>query len=658
MNDIKQEIQKLTDELLYHSKKYYVDDSPEISDYEYDFMLRRLDELEKSYPQYKLPYSPTSRVGGGVLDSFKEVHHEVPLKSLQDAFSYTELEEFDQRVKRSVTDPVYVVELKIDGLSVAIEYKNGILVRAATRGNGLVGEDVTNNVKTISSLPLKLSENIDITVRGEVFMPQKSFDDLNAKRKQEGELPFANPRNAAAGSLRQLDSTVAAQRKLDIYIFNVQKCNSITFSSHSESLDYLTKLGFKTSPYYHTFHTISSAFSEIERFDKIRSSLGFDIDGAVIKVDKLSDREKLGETEKIPRWAIAYKYPPEQKPTVLRDILIKVGRTGVLTPNAVFDPVYLAGTTVSRATLHNRCFIEDLDIRIGDTIIVQKAGDIIPEVVRVDTTKRSGTELPFEMPKNCPVCATAVVSDESGIMVRCPNPNCDAKIYRQIVHFVSKEAMDIEGMGPAVVDQLIRSGYISDISDIYLLDAKQLSNLEGFAEVSANKLIQSIENSKQAGLDRVLNALGIKNIGQKAAKSLADKFNSIDNIICASFEDIVSIEDFGDITASAVVDYFADTNNVLIINKLKEYGVKMTYESETKDDRFSGLIFVLSGGLDSLSRSDASKIIESFGGKTSSSVSSKTSYLILGDKPCSKADKANKLGIPIIEESEFLEMIK
>lgn len=658
MIDIKKEITELTDLLLYHSTKYYVEDSPEISDYEYDMLLRKLKKLEEDYPEYKLDYSPTQRVGGEVLSQFDTVHHEVPLKSLQDVFSYGELLEFDERVRKEVDDPEYAVELKIDGLSIAIEYKNGILSNGVTRGNGIDGEDVTANIKTISSIPLKLTQPINIIVRGEVYMPRKVFNKLNAEREKNGEQLFANPRNAAAGSLRQLDSTIAANRKLDIFIFNIQKCDEFSFETHSDSLDFLKELGFKVSPFYNVFSTITSAFNEIERFDRIRDELDYDIDGAVVKVNSLTQREEIGETTKFPKWAAAYKYPPEQKETKLTDIIINVGRTGVLTPNAVFEPVQLAGTRVSRATLHNRSFIKELDIRINDTVIVQKAGEIIPEIVRVNKEKRDGTQIEFVMPDRCPVCNSEVIADESGIMVRCPNPDCDAKIYRQIVHFVSKDAMDIEGLGPSVVSQLIENDLIKDVSDLYLLTADMLLELEGFAQTSSIKLIESIESSKSAGLDRVINAIGIKNIGQKASKQLAKQFKTIDGIISASVEEITEIDDFGDISANCVVDFLANAHNLEIINKLKSYGVDMTYSSDAVDDRFAGKTFVLSGGLDSMSRTEASEIIEKFGGKTSSSVSAKTSFLLLGDKPGSKLDKAQKLGIPVIDEQQFLQMIK
>lgn len=654
----KKRIEELVEELNYHSIKYYVEDSPQISDYDYDMLMRELKGLESEYPELILKHSPTQRVGDRPLTEFEPVHHEVAMKSLQDVFSYAELEEFDRRVRKFAESPEYVVELKIDGLSVAIEYRNGMLYRAATRGNGIDGEDITLNIKTIQSVPIKLARPVDITVRGEVYMPHASFERLNQQRKVSNEPLFANPRNAAAGSLRQLDSAVTAKRCLDIFIFNIQKLDSRNFSTHSESLDYLKELGFKVSPYYNKFNTIGEVFSEIERFDQIRGELDFDIDGAVVKVNDLSLREILGETVKFPRWAAAYKYPPEQKSTKLTDIVINVGRTGVLTPNAVLEPVSVSGTSVSRATLHNQNFIRDMDIRINDTVIVQKAGEIIPEVVRVDVKKRDGSEIIFKMPDKCPVCGTDVITDESGIAVRCPNAMCEAQIFRKIVHFSSKDAMDIDGLGPAIVQQLIDEKLVNDVSDLYALDEKQLESLDGFAKISAQNTIAAIENSKSAGLDRVIFALGIRNIGQKAAKLLAKHFKSMDALIAASRDEIVEIDDFGEISANAVIDYFSDENNIKLISKLYDYGIDMQYADDSTDMRFDGKIFVLSGGLESMSRSEAERIIESFGGKASSSVSAKTSYLLLGDKPGSKLTKAQKLGIEIIDEKKFLEMIK
>lgn len=651
-------INELVEKLNFHSQKYYVDDDPQISDYEYDMMMRELKSLEAEYPDLVLPQSPTQRVGDRPLSEFEAVHHAVPLKSLQDVFSYSELEEFDSRVRKIDDDPEYAVELKIDGLSVAVEYRNGLLYRGATRGNGIDGEDVTQNIKTIQSLPLKLSKDVDITVRGEVFMSRKSFKRLNSLREKNGEPLFANPRNAAAGSLRQLDSGITAKRNLDIFIFNIQKFDGIDFKTHSDSLDFLKTLGFKVSPYYNKFCTVSEIFAEIERFDKIRDELDFDIDGAVVKVNSLSLREKLGETVKFPKWAAAYKYPPEQKATKLTDIIINVGRTGVLTPNAVLEPVNLSGTMVSRATLHNQNFIRDMGICINDTVVVQKAGEIIPEVVRVDTSRRDGSQREFVMPSRCPVCNTKVVTDESGIAVRCPNRLCEAQIFRKIVHFVSKEAMDIDGLGPAIVQQLIDASLVKDVSDLYVLKKEQLSELDGFADVSAQNTVDAVEASKSAGLDRVIFALGIRNIGQKASKLLAKRFKNIDALMSASREDISEIEDFGDISANSVIDYFSEQSNIELIEKLKNFGVIMEYSENIQDMRFEGKTFVLSGGLDSMPRTQAAQIIEAFGGKTSSSVSSKTSYLLLGDKPGSKLEKARQLGVKIIDEQQFLEMIK
>ncbi len=651
-------IAELVETLNFHSKKYYVDDDPQISDYDYDMMMRELKRLEADYPDLVFDHSPTQRVGGTPLEQFEPVTHKVPLKSLQDVFSYAELEEFDARVRKAESDPEYVVELKIDGLSVALEYRNGIFYRGATRGDGLVGEDVTANLKTVQSIPLKLSKPVSITVRGEVFMPRSSFDRLNAERKAAGEQLFANPRNAAAGSLRQLDSKITSKRSLDFFAFNIQSFDGNMPKTHSECLDFLHTLGFKVIPFHNKYKTLSSAFAEIERFDSIRAELGFDIDGAVVKVNDLSARDHLGETVKFPRWAAAYKYPPEQKATKLIDIKVNVGRTGVLTPNAVFEPVVLAGTVVSRATLHNRNFIKDMGIKLGDTVIVQKAGEIIPEVVRVDETKRDGSEREFEMPTVCPVCNTKVVADESGVALRCPNPSCEAKIFRKIVHFASKDAMDIDGLGPAIVQQLIDEKLVNDVADIYLLTAGALSKLDGFADISAQNLVRSIENSKTAGLDRLIYALGIRNIGQKASRLLAKRFKNIDALIGASVDEIVDIDDFGDISAAAVVDFFAEQGNIELIDRLKACGVVTDYSEKLSDNRFEGLTFVLSGGLDSMSRAEAGELIESFGGRTSSSVSSKTNYLLLGDKPGSKLKKAQELGVEIIDEQKFLEMTR
>ena len=656
--EAKKEIKDLSAQLNGHIYHYYVEDAPTISDYDYDMMMRKLIALEEEFPQFKAANSPSQRVGGAVAERFESVRHEIPLLSLQDAFSYEELLAFDERVKKECPDAQYAVELKIDGLSVSLTYENGTFVRGATRGDGLVGEDVTANLKTIGSIPMQLNEPVDIIVRGEVFMPRKSFERLNEQYAAEGKKTFANPRNAAAGSLRQLDSKIAAERKLDIFIFNVQKKSGEPLVGHVQSLDYLKSLGFKVSPYYNRYFDIAEAFAEVERFNAMRDSLGFDIDGAVLKVDSFEERTRLGETVKVPRWAVAYKYPPEQKETLLRDITIQVGRTGVLTPNAELEPVRLAGTTVSRATLHNQRFIEQLDIRIGDTVVVQKAGDIIPEVVRVIPSKRPKSSVPYEMPDQCPECNGALASDESGIAVRCTNPSCPAKIRRQLEHFASKAAMDIDGLGPAIIEQLLAQNLIHTPDDLYRLNKKTLSELEGFGEKSAENLLNALEVSKNASLDRVLYALGIRNIGAKAAKQLAEHFGSMREIMDATQDELASLYDFGDIMAENVVAFFADDENCDLVCRLQAVGLKMEYEQQVRSDRLLGMTFVLSGGLDSMSRDEASAAIEQLGGKVSGSVSKKTSYLIFGDKPGSKLTKAQALGVPVIEEDEFLKMIK
>jgi DNA ligase (NAD+) len=654
----KKEIELLSKQLNEHIYHYYVEDAPVISDYEYDMMMRKLAALEEEYPEFKSAVSPTQRVGGEVAEKFDSFAHAVPLLSLQDAFSYEELLAFDERVKRECPDAQYAVELKIDGLSVALTYEKGIFTSGATRGDGLVGEDVTANLKTIGSIPMHLNEPLDIIVRGEVFMPRKSFERLNEECEKQGKKTFANPRNAAAGSLRQLDSKVTAERKLDIFVFNVQQIDGKLPEGHAASLDYLKELGFKVSPSYRCYSDITEAFAEVERFNSIRDELGFDIDGAVLKVDRFAHREILGQTVKVPRWAIAYKYPPEQKETLLEGITIQVGRTGVLTPNAELSPVQLAGTTVSRATLHNRNFIRDLDIRVGDTVVVQKAGDIIPEVVRVIKDKRPANSVPYEMPNCCPVCGGELSVDESGVAMRCINDQCPAKIRRQLEHFASKAAMDIDGLGPAIVEQLLDQNLVRTPDDLYRLTKEDLAALEGFGDKSAENLLVALERSKEAPLDRVLYALGIRNIGAKAAKQLADHFGSMEKIMSASAEEIASLYDFGDITAESVALYFQSEENRSLVARLQAVGLKMDYQQTVRSDRLLGMTFVLSGGLDSMSRDEAGAAIERLGGKVSGSVSKKTTYLILGDKPGSKLVKAQALGVPVIEEDEFLKMIQ
>lgn len=650
-------IKELTDLIRYHSDLYYNHDQPEISDYDYDMLLRRLRTLEAQYPELADENSPTKRVGGQADSAFRPVTHEVPLQSLLDAFSYQELVDFDERVRKEVSDPQYAVELKIDGLSVALTYQNGVFVQGATRGNGTVGEDVTQNLMVIRDIPKILTEPVDIIVRGEVYMPHKSFEALNRQQTEAGHAPFANPRNAAAGSLRQLDSAVTASRNLSIFVFNVQKGGK-EVQGHAQSLDYLKSLGFKVSPYYTMFDDITKAFAEVERFAQIRDSLDFDIDGAVIKVNDFAQRQRLGATSKFPKWAIAYKYPPEQKETKLLDIIIQVGRTGVLTPNAVMEPVRLAGTSVSRATLNNKEFIQDLDIRIGDTVVVQKAGDIIPEIVRVNKKQRTGKEKPFLMPTVCPVCGTRVITDESGITVRCENASCPAQVFKRIVHFASKDAMDITGLGPAVVQQLLDEKLIYDVGDLYTLTFEKLSTLERFGEKSAENLLAALEQSKSQPLSRVIMALGIRNVGKVAAQTLADGFESMEAVMSATPEELCALEDFGMIMAESITDFFAAPANRALVEKLQALGLTMENQHAVVAGTLEGKIFVLTGKLETMTRDEAAEKIRLAGGKTSSSVSKKTDFVVAGEKSGSKEQKARQLGITVIDEKTLTEMIK
>lgn len=657
--DIKKKIKALTDKLLEYSEKYYTYDSPEITDFEYDRLSRELSDLEKQYPMYALPYSPTQRVGGQILQGFEEVVHEVEMESLQDAFSYEELEAFDKRVKNVFPDAEYVTELKIDGLSVSLTYENGILTRAATRGDGKIGENVTANIKTIASVPLKLSCPVKkLIVRGEVYMPRKAFEKLNEQRDMEGEQPFANPRNAAAGSLRQLDSSVTASRNLDIFIFNLQKCEDKNFSTHSETLDFLKTLGFRVSPYYNRFKTIHDAFEEISRLGQLRDTLSFDTDGAVIKTNDLLMREKLGKTTKFPKWAIAYKYPPEQKETEILGIQVNVGRTGVLTPLAVLNPVFCAGSTISKATLHNKDFIAERDIRIGDTVIIQKAGDIIPEVVKTIKEKRPSSTKKFEMPSVCPACGEQVVPDEDSPVLRCINSECPAQLLKNIIHFAERDAMNIDGLGEGIISRFSEEGLISSAADLYRLKKADISNLERFGEKSADNLLVSIENSKKQNLNNLIYALGIRQVGQKASKILAARFGTIDALIAATKEELTVIEDIGPVTAGYIREYFSNKKNLHFIFRLKEEGINTNYKSDLKDNRFEGLTFVLTGTLSGFTRDEASSVIESFGGKVSSSVSRKTSFVIAGAEAGSKLTKAENLGVKIIDEAEFSRMIQ
>lgn len=653
------DIHELREKLKHYSYMYYVKDDPEITDYEYDMMMRELIRLEEESGEPIPPDSPSRRVGGEALSSFSEVKHEVPLQSLTDAFSYDELRDFDRRVKDECPDATYDVEVKIDGLSVALTYEGGYFVKGATRGDGEVGEDVTENLRTIGSIPLKLNEDVDIIVRGEVYMPRKSFFALNEKREEAGEPLFKNPRNAAAGSLRQLDSKITAGRGLDILIFNVQKCDAKTFDTHTESLSYLESLGFKMVPVRKSCKTIDEAIAEIEKIGSGEYNLGFEIDGAVIKVNELSYREKLGSTAKAPRWAIAYKYPPEQKETKLLDIEIQVGRTGVLTPNAVLTPVFIGGTTVGRATLHNIDFIRQKDMMIGDTVIIQKAGEIIPEVVSVVKEKRDGSERVFNMPKFCPVCGAKTVRYENEAAIRCSGNECPAQLQRNIEHFVSRDAMNIDGLGPAIIAQLLERKLISSTADLYYLKKEDVATLDKMGEKSAENLDEAIKKSKESDLSNLIFALGIRQVGQSAGKSLAKHFKTLDAFMAASEEELSAIDDIGPITAKNIVTYMSETQNLSNIQNLVGAGVNTVYkEEELTDERFSGLTFVLTGTLPTYTRDQASAIIERFGGKVSGSVSKKTSYVLFGDEAGSKLTKAKDLGVTLITEEEFNEMIK
>lgn len=656
MEDIKQKIEELRKTLRYHSDRYYNDDAPEIEDYEYDMMMRELKGLEEKYPEFDSADSPTKRVGGKADNSFASVEHTVRMESLQDAFSKEEIFDFDRRVKENVSDVHYVVEPKIDGLSVSLEYVNGEFFRGSTRGDGNVGEDVSGNLRVIHNIPLKLNHALPyIEVRGEVYMPKKSFNRLVDRQLINDEKPFKNPRNAAAGSLRQKDSEVAATRGLDIFVFNIQQIEGKELTSHKESLDYLKELGFNTIPYYERVDDIETAFEKVLQIGEKRGELEFDIDGAVIKVDDFSEREQLGSTAKFPKWAVAFKYPPEEKQTEILDIEITVGRTGKLTPTAVLSPVHLAGTTVSRATLHNQDFINEKGVNIGDIVTVRKAGDIIPEVLCVNEKRSNGS---FVYPERCPSCNEKVVREEGESDIRCINPECPAQLLRNLIHYCSRDAMDIEGLGPSIIETFVNEGMIKTVTDIYRLDKEKIASLDGFQQTSANNIIESVENSKNNDLSKLIFALGIRHIGAKAAKLLSDEFKNIDNLMNASLEAISDIDGFGDIMAKSAFDFFQSESARELIADLKSFGVNTESKTVINDNRFEGMTFVLTGTLPTYKRSEASKIIESFGGKTSSSVSKKTSYVLSGESSGSKLDKANQLGIPVIDENEFNEMIK
>lgn len=649
-------IDELVNLLNYHSQLYYVEDRNEISDYEYDMLQQELRELEESFPQFIRNDSPTQRVGGKAVSIFEKVNHRVQMGSLQDVFSFEQVRSFIQTVQQTVDDPHFVVEPKIDGLSVSLEYHNGELSIGSTRGDGFVGEDVTANLKTVRSVPLKIGEELPlIEVRGEVYMPRNVFLKLVKEQEDNDEQPFKNPRNAAAGSLRQKDPKIAAKRKLDIFVFNIQQIEGKEIFSHKESLDYLKNLGFKTIPDYKRVSTADEVIECIEKIGEKRFDLPFDIDGVVIKVDDFRQREVLGATAKVPKWAVAYKFPPEEKSSELLDIELNVGRTGVITPVAVFKPVFLAGTSVSRAILHNQDFIKEKNISIGDIIKVRKAGDIIPEVLGAVEKHGDGV---FTLPESCPVCGTRLVKSEEEAAVRCPNVDCPAQIFRSIVHFASKGAMNIDGLGPQIVKALLDAGMIKSVADLYTLDADRLLQLDNFKEKSVNNLLTAIEKSKSNSLDRLVFGLGIRNIGQASAKLLCDKFGDLENIMSASAEDIAAIDGFGDITAQSVHSAFREEHLLELVRRLGEYGVNMKYSKVQIDNRFEGLTFVLTGTLPTLKRSEAKELIEKYGGKASGSVSKKTDYVLAGEEAGSKLDKAQQLGISIITEEQFMEMIK
>ncbi len=653
-----EEIEELRRELEQAGYEYYVLDHPSISDYDYDHKLRRLEELEAEHPETVVPDSPTQRVGGKALDSFSQVHHKVPLESLQDVFDFDELRAFDQRVKGVVPKPDYVVEPKVDGLSVALEYENGLFVRGATRGDGQVGEDVTENLRTVRSIPLRIPDApAHLIVRGEVFMPKKVFHALNQEREKRGETLFANPRNAAAGSLRQLDPKVAASRKLDILVFNVQWVEGEQFNTHVETLDYLSRKGFKVIPHY-SCNQVEEAIAYVEQVGENRDQYQFDIDGAVIKVNSLADRELLGSTAKFPRWAAAYKYPPEIKPSRVLDIVIQVGRTGVLTPKAVLEPVRLAGTTVTNATLHNQDFITEKDIRIGDTVLVRKAGEIIPEVLSVVKEKRPEGTQPYQFPQVCPVCGAAVHRDEDGAHIRCTGAECPAQILRTLAHFASRDAMDIEGLGIAVVENLVGAGLVKTPGDLYFLQEGDVAKLERMGEKSARNLIAAIEKSKQQDLSRLIFAFGIRQVGQKAGKVLAAKFGTLDALEHATMEQLVETNDVGAITAQSILDWMASPQSKHLMDRLRAAGVNTKASEQQVGGRFEGMTFVLTGTLEHFTRDQAAALIEQQGGKASGSVSKKTTYVVAGEGAGSKLRKAEELGVPVLSEETFLAMVR
>ncbi|MDD7594810.1 MAG: NAD-dependent DNA ligase LigA [Clostridiales bacterium] len=667
--DIRGELEALRREVAYHARKYYVDDAPEISDYDYDMLYRRLEELEAEHPEFFDPESPTQRVGGAPLERFEKVTHRIPLNSLTDVFSFEELKEYlrsaEAQLREANITPEWSVEPKIDGLSVALTYANGVFVRGATRGDGNVGEDVTQNIRTIFSLPMTLPEPLNITIRGEVYMPRAVFESINAKREAAGQTLMANPRNAAAGSLRQLDPKIAAERRLDVFIFNLQEgslwADGHEPVSHAGTLDRLCELGLPVIGERIIARTHEEIFSHIGRLGELRDGLAYDIDGVVIKLDSLAGRRVLGEGTKTPKWAVAYKFPPETKFTRLTDITVAVGRTGVLTPAAVLEPVRLAGTTVSRATLHNIDFIRERGIMIGDTVAVRKAGDIIPEIVEACPEKRDGSERPFSMPERCPSCGEPVTRDETGsgegAAYRCTNSACPAQLSRSLEHFASKDAMNIEGLGPQIIELLISAGLVRTAPDLYELKPEQLVSLERMGELSARNLTDAISRSKTAGLERLIYALGIRNIGEVAAAAMAARFGTLDGCIAATYDELCSIEDFGDITARCVLNFFSHPQNIELCRRLTAAGLVTESTAKKADDSLAGQTFVLTGTLPNMTRDEASALIKAHGGKVSGSVSKKTSYVVAGEEAGSKLTKARELGVAVIDEAALLSML-
>ncbi len=662
--EAKTRIEELRKQVEYHAKKYYDDDKPEISDFEYDMLMVELRNLEKKFPQYQSENSMTHKVGGHVKEGFQKVTHEVPLQSLQDVFSIEEVKEYIEKIEQkakenNIQEVTYVVETKIDGLSAALEYKSGKFVRGATRGNGAVGEDVTENLKTVKTIPIKLKDNINIIVRGEVFIAKEDFEKMNQEREKNEEELFANARNAAAGSLRQLDSTITEKRPLDMYIFNVQKIEGKEFNSHYEELEYLNKQGFHVNPVRIYCETMQEIEAAIQKIGEEREKLSFGIDGAVVKVDNLKFREILGTTDKTPRWAIAYKYPPEKKETKLKEIVCQVGRTGVITPMAILEPVKVAGSTISKTTLHNEDFIKEKELKIGDTVIIQKAGDVIPEIVAVKKEKRTGQEIAFKMPKTCPVCGAPVVREEGEVANRCTGIECPAKLFRNLVHFVSREAMNIDGLGENIIGQLLDNGLIKNIADIYTLQLEDIASLKKNGTKFAQNLVEAIQKSKENDLYRLITALGICHVGTKASKLLARKYKNIDNLSRAKTEDLSMINDIGPIVAKSIQEFFCQEQTKDLIEKLKEAGVNTKAKEEEKiDNRFEGKTFVLTGSLEQYTRGEVSNLIERFGGKTSVAVSKKTDYVLAGQEAGSKLTKAQGLGITILSEDEFKKMIQ